>query len=94
MEYTQFGKTGVEVSRIGFGGAPAGLKNYLGEYDPDLPENNKRIIEAIDTALEVDINYFDTAPGYGNGKSEVRANAKLCDDLSGRLDIKPLFTYY
>jgi aryl-alcohol dehydrogenase-like predicted oxidoreductase len=25
---------------------------------------------------------------------EVRANAKLCEDLTGRVDIKQLFTYY
>jgi aryl-alcohol dehydrogenase-like predicted oxidoreductase len=70
MEYAEFGKTGVRVSRIGFGGAPAGLRNYLGEYNPDLSENNNHIIGAIDAALEAGINYFDTAPGYGNGKSE------------------------
>lgn len=70
MEYVEFGKTGVMVSRIGFGGAPAGLRNYLGKYNPDLPENNNQIIGAIDAALEAGINYFDTAPGYGSGKSE------------------------
>ncbi|TVY10956.1 aldo/keto reductase [Paenibacillus cremeus] len=70
MEYAEFGKTGVRVSRIGFGGAPAGLRNYLREYDPDLPENQSHIIAAIDAALEAGINYFDTAAGYGNGKSE------------------------
>ncbi|TBL76089.1 aldo/keto reductase [Paenibacillus thalictri] len=70
MEYAEFGKTGVRVSRIGFGGAPAGLTNYLMQYDPHLADNNDRIIEAIDAALEAGINYFDTAPGYGSGKSE------------------------
>ena len=29
METVQLGQTGVEVSRIGFGGAPARLTNYL-----------------------------------------------------------------
>jgi len=29
MEYTEFGKTGRRVSRLGFGGATAGSKNYL-----------------------------------------------------------------
>jgi hypothetical protein len=29
MKYSTLGKTGETVSRIGFGGAPAGLANYL-----------------------------------------------------------------
>jgi aryl-alcohol dehydrogenase-like predicted oxidoreductase len=94
MEYVEFGKTKAMVSRIGFGGAPAGLRNYLGAYNPDLPENNNNIIGAIDAALAAGINYFDTAPGYGSGKSEeligyalkgsrnsvfLASKAKICD---------------
>jgi aryl-alcohol dehydrogenase-like predicted oxidoreductase len=70
MEYVQFGKTGVTVSRLGFGGAVAGLKNYLYEYDPDTDEAKKSVHEALETALELGVTYFDTAPGYGNGRSE------------------------
>lgn len=70
MEYTTFGKTGRKVSRIGFGGAVAGLKNYLHEYDPESDESIKGVVEAVDKALEKGINYFDTAPGYGDGRSE------------------------
>ena len=70
MEYTTFGKTGRKVSRIGFGGAVAGLKNYLHEYDPSSDESIKSVVEAIEKALDLGINYFDTAPGYGNGQSE------------------------
>lgn len=70
MEYTTFGNTGRKVSRIGFGGAVAGLKNYLHEYDPASDESIKGVVAAIDKALEKGINYFDTAPGYGDGQSE------------------------
>lgn len=70
MEYVQFGKTGRRVSRLGFGGAVAGLKDYLEAYDPDAAENRKRVIEAIERAIELGITYFDTAPGYGDGRSE------------------------
>jgi len=70
MEYVEFGKTGRKVSRIGFGGAVAGLKNYLHEYDPESDESRKGVIEAITKALELGVTYFDTAPGYGNGQSE------------------------
>ena len=71
MEYVEFGKTGKLVSRIGFGGAVAGLKNYLHEYDPACAESSKGVLQAIEKALELGINYFDTAPGYGDGRSEM-----------------------
>ena len=70
MEYVQFGKTGRSVSRIGFGGAVAGLKNYIEEYDPTSSESRRGVIRAVEKALELGITYFDTAPGYGNGLSE------------------------
>lgn len=70
MEYSVLGKTGKKVSRIGFGGAVAGLKNYLHSYDPESDESIRQVVAAIDKALELGINYFDTAPGYGEGKSE------------------------
>jgi len=70
MEYVNFGKTGVSVSRLGFGGAVAGLKNYLYSYDPDTEEAKHSIHEALETALGSGITYFDTAPGYGDGRSE------------------------
>ena len=64
------GKTGIKVSRIGFGGAVAGLKNYLHDYDPESRESIREVGNAIEKALELGINYFDTAPGYGEGRSE------------------------
>ena len=70
MEYSILGSTGRRVSRIGFGGAVAGLKNYLYEYDPASDESIQGVVAAIDKALELGINYFDTAPGYGDGQSE------------------------
>ncbi|MBN1583856.1 MAG: aldo/keto reductase [Anaerolineae bacterium] len=70
MEYVQLGQTNVVVSRLGFGGAPAGLTNYLGEYSPANAEQRRRVIDAIQRALERGITYFDTAPGYGQGEGE------------------------
>jgi len=70
MEYVTLGKTEREVSRLGFGGAPAGLKNYLGKYDPDQSNDREPFTAAIHRALELGVNYFDTAPGYGDGASE------------------------
>jgi len=70
MEYVELGRTGRKVSRIGFGGAQAGIKNYLSYYDPEKSENKEDIIEAIHKAVELGINFFDTAPVYGDGTSE------------------------
>jgi aryl-alcohol dehydrogenase-like predicted oxidoreductase len=70
MEYTLLGTTGKTVSRVGYGGATAGLKNYLEAYDPSNTDDRNHIIKSIETALAVGINYYDTAPAYGNGQSE------------------------
>jgi len=70
MEYAVFGKTGFTASRIGFGGAPAGLANYLDSYDPQSAADRKEVQQALETALQLGINYFDTAAGYGAGESE------------------------
>ncbi len=70
MIYSILGKTGRKVSRIGFGGATAGFKNYTGEFDPQKREDREGVIAAIQRAFELGINYFDTAAGYGDGSSE------------------------
>jgi aryl-alcohol dehydrogenase-like predicted oxidoreductase len=70
MEYTAFGKTGRKVSRIGFGGATAGIRNYVHSFDPENGEDRKGVVDAIQEAVKLGINYFDTAEGYGNGASE------------------------
>jgi hypothetical protein len=64
------GRTGLQVSEIGFGGAPAGLRNYLGEWEPEQEEAGRQIEEAIARAVALGVTYFDTAPGYGSGASE------------------------
>jgi uncharacterized protein len=70
MEITQLGRTGREVSRLGFGGATAGLKNYLHEFDPEKAEDREPVVAAIRRAYELGVNYFDTAAAYGDGASE------------------------
>ena len=70
MEYVLLGKTERRVSRIGFGGATAGLKNYIHVFDPDKKEDRQAIIDGMHRALELGINYFDTATAYGDGTSE------------------------
>jgi aryl-alcohol dehydrogenase-like predicted oxidoreductase len=70
MEYTQLGRTNLTVSRLGFGGAPAGLNNYLNRYNAADQSQREQVIEAIESALAQGITYFDTAADYGDGASE------------------------
>lgn len=70
METTQLGRTGITVSRLGFGGAPAGLTNYLTPYSPADKEQRAQVIAALQRAVDLGITYFDTAPGYGAGSGE------------------------
>jgi aryl-alcohol dehydrogenase-like predicted oxidoreductase len=62
MEQHRFGRTGLGVSRLGFGcGAVGGLMIKGNPADQE---------RAVARALELGINYFDTAQMYGNGESE------------------------
>jgi uncharacterized protein len=70
VETITLGRTGVTVSRLGFGGAPAGLTNYLDAYSPEDRRQRAEVIDAIQRAVELGITYFDTAPAYGQGASE------------------------
>jgi hypothetical protein len=70
MEYVELGSTGRKVSRLGFGGAPAGLTNYLTSYSPEDAAQRREVIAALERALELGVTYFDTAPAYGDGASE------------------------
>lgn len=62
MEMRTYGRTGMRVSLLGFGCGAVGGLMVRGE-----PRDQER---AIARALEVGVNYFDTAVQYGNGKSE------------------------
>ena len=62
METRTLGKTGLKVSVLGFGCGAVGGLMVRGE-----PADQER---AVARALELGINYFDTAPLYGNGESE------------------------
>src|SRR6266852_6098133 len=62
METRTLGKTGLKVSVLGFGCGAVGGLMVRGE-----PADQER---AVARALELGINYFDTANLYGNGESE------------------------
>lgn len=70
MKYTVLGSTGLRVSRIAVGGYVfAGINKARG-WDPYSTEGRRTAIRTLHTALDMGINYIDTAPSYGNGHSE------------------------
>ncbi len=70
MQYRLLGRTGLRVSEIGFGGAQVGIPNYMEKWDPRGAAEQETIIEAVNHALDLGLNYIDTAPSYGEGISE------------------------
>jgi aryl-alcohol dehydrogenase-like predicted oxidoreductase len=70
MRYRTLGRTGLRVSEIGFGGAPAGISHYLERWDSTAAGARNSIVQSIRRGLELGLNYLDTAPGYGAGLGE------------------------
>jgi aryl-alcohol dehydrogenase-like predicted oxidoreductase len=62
MKYRVLGKTGLMVSEIGFGCGNIGGLMVRAPLEERLAAANR--------AMELGINYFDTAAAYGNGQSE------------------------
>ncbi|MGH9397729.1 MAG: aldo/keto reductase [Terriglobia bacterium] len=62
LEKASIGKTGLEVTRLGMGAAP------LGGLFHDVEESEA--LGTVRRALSLGINFLDTAPLYGHGKSE------------------------
>lgn len=69
VEYTVLGKTGEKVSRIGLGAWEFSEAWGLTDY-----EKAKSVVKR---ALELGINFFDTAMVYGNGFSEKTLGSAL-----------------
>jgi len=61
MQYRRFGRTGWQVSEMGYG--MWGLAGWTGS-------DEKEINESLEKAVELGCNFFDTAWGYGSGLSE------------------------
>jgi D-threo-aldose 1-dehydrogenase len=71
MTDSPVGSTGLRVSKLGFGTAPLG-----GFVQPVASET---AVDAIRAAAEAGIAYFDTAPLYGYGRSELLLGHVLRD---------------
>jgi len=61
MKYRTFGRTGWKISEVGYG--MWGMGEWSGSDDEES-------LQALQTALNLGCNFFDTAWGYGEGKSE------------------------
>lgn len=62
MQYRPLGRTGMNVSAIGFGAWAIG-----GSWGP---QDEGDSLAALHRAIDLGVNFIDTAAGYGDGKSE------------------------
>lgn len=76
LKYRTFGKTGWNVSEIGFGAWAIG--SHWGAQD------DKESVAALHKALDMGVNFIDTAQGYGEGKSE-RIIGEVLKDRSEKI---------
>lgn len=71
MNYRKFGKTDLTVSEIGFGAWAIGGNAVVGDIPIGWgPADDNTSVAALRKALDVGINFFDTADFYGLGHSE------------------------
>ena len=84
MNLRPFGNTGMQVSEVGLGAW------QLANPDWGIDDKNEAL-EIVHKSLEAGCNFFDTAPGYGRGRSEellgeglksVRRDVILCTKFS------------
>jgi aryl-alcohol dehydrogenase-like predicted oxidoreductase len=83
MEYIRFGSTGMKVSRICLGCMSYGGPNERWQWA--LDEETSRPF--IQQALELGINFFDTANVYSNGRSEEIVGKALRDFAASRDEV-------
>lgn len=62
MKYRTLGRTGLSVSEVGFGGA--GIGHVWGET------TDEECLRAVRQSVDLGVNFFDTSPMYGGGRSE------------------------
>ncbi|MDT4937579.1 MAG: hypothetical protein QOG80_1250 [Pseudonocardiales bacterium] len=97
LETAQLGSTGLEITKVGFGAWAIGGGGWEFGWGPQEDDES---IAAIHRALELGINWIDTAAAYGFGRSEsvvgralqgvterpyVFTKASLLDDGTGRV---------
>src|SRR3954462_5436329 len=61
MEYRQLGRTGLTVSEIGYGAWGTGASQSVGAREDES-------LAALHRAIELGVNFIDTARGYGESE--------------------------
>ena len=97
LRTTQLGETGMEITRVGFGAWAIGGGGWEFGWGPQEDEES---VASIHRALELGVNWIDTAAAYGFGRSEqvvgraleglddrpyVFTKCSLLDDGTGRV---------
>ena len=77
MKYRTLGKTGFSISEIGYGAWGIGGTQWLGSTDNES-------VRALHRAIDLGINYIDTALAYGDGHSE-KLVAKVAKEAKNRV---------
>lgn len=80
MKFRTLGKSGFKVSEVGFGGWAIG-----GSWGPQSEADS---LAALNRALDLGVNFIDTAAGYGNGRSERTIARVLADRAKAGHDTK------
>ncbi len=82
MRTRRLGRSGIEVSEIGFGGWGLGATMWRGVSDQDA-------LTAVHAAVDAGVSFIDTALAYGDGHSE-RLIAKARASVTVATKIPPL----
>jgi len=61
VEYRPLGRTGLQVSEIGYGAWGIGASNWVGAREDES-------VRAVHRAIELGVNFIDTARGYGESE--------------------------
>lgn len=77
MRYRKLGRTNWEISEIGYGAWGIGGKQWLGGEDDES-------LSALRRAIELGLNFIDTALAYGEGHSE-RLVGQVVRDAPGKV---------
>ena len=67
LKTTELGSTGMEITRVGFGAWAVGGGGFEWSWGAQEDEDS---VAAIHRALELGVNWIDTAAQYGFGHSE------------------------